>query len=328
MRVGVVADTHVGENLPELPAEVCEVLAGVDLILHAGDIIDPAVLDALRAVAPVVAVRGNHDARRGHRELPRDVLVRVGGARIGLTHGHRRASVELPAIAVSLVAGRPVRLGFERTMRGRFPGADCVVVGHLHEPIHHEVRGVLLFSPGSSSRPSTTPTSTGRSRADGLPPLPPPAARRGPPAGRGPDRGGPRGPARAGDPAAPADPGGHVTAAGPPPELGEVEAFFRRNGLPHLADSPDFREATLRRLRPLVFGLLIVNRALTAEWVGERPNVLVDVSISGREVIVSEALVRVAAILGGFAALFVAVALATGATVSSSSTTSWTGWGG
>jgi uncharacterized protein len=149
VRVGVVADTHVGENLPELPAEVCEVLSGVDLILHAGDIIDPAVLDALRAVAPVVAVRGNHDERRGHRELPRDVLVRVGGARIGLTHGHRRASVELPAIAVSLVAGRPVRLGFERTIRGRFPGADCVVVGHLHEPIHHEVRGVLLFSPGS-----------------------------------------------------------------------------------------------------------------------------------------------------------------------------------
>lgn len=60
----------------------------------------------------------------------------------------------------------------------------------------------------------------------------------------------------------------------------------------------------------MVFGLLIVDRELTAEWVGERPNVLLDVSISGREVIVSEALVRVAAILGGFAALyFVAVAL-------------------
>ena len=60
----------------------------------------------------------------------------------------------------------------------------------------------------------------------------------------------------------------------------------------------------------MVFGLLIVDRQLTAEWVGERPNVLLDVSISGREVIVSEALVRVAAILGGFAALyFVAVAL-------------------
>ena len=192
VRIGVVADTHVGENLPELPAEVCEVLAGVNLILHAGDIIDPAVLDALRAVAPVVAVRGNHDERRGHRELPRDVLVRVGGARIGLTHGHRRASVELPAIAVSLVAGRPVRLGFERTMRGRFPGADCVVVGHLHEPIHHEVarRAPVLARLRLLGR-ARPRLRLARSPGDGLSPLPPPAARRGPPAGRGPDRGGP-----------------------------------------------------------------------------------------------------------------------------------------
>jgi putative phosphoesterase len=149
VRIGVVADTHVGDLLPELPGEVCEALAGVDLILHAGDIIDPAALDVLRAVAPVVAVRGNHDEREGHRDLPRDVLVRVGGARIGLTHGHRRAAVELPAIAVSLVAGRPCRPGFERAMRRRFPGADCVVVGHFHEAIHHRVRGVLLFSPGA-----------------------------------------------------------------------------------------------------------------------------------------------------------------------------------
>ena len=149
MRIGVVADTHVGEHLPELPTEVCEALAGVDLILHAGDIIDPSTLDVLRTVAPVVAVRGNHDERQGHRDLPRDVLVRVGGMRIGLTHGHRRPAVELPAIFVSLVAGRPIRMGFERTMLRRFPGADCVVVGHLHEPIHHWAGGVLLFSPGA-----------------------------------------------------------------------------------------------------------------------------------------------------------------------------------
>jgi hypothetical protein len=60
----------------------------------------------------------------------------------------------------------------------------------------------------------------------------------------------------------------------------------------------------------LVFGLLIVDRQLTTEWVGEAPHVLLAVDISGREVIVSEALVRVAGALGGFAALyFVAVAL-------------------
>lgn len=178
MRIGVVADTHVGERLPELPGEVCEALAGVDLILHAGDVVDPAALDVLRAVAPVVAVRGNHDEREGYRELPRDVLVRAGGARIGLTHGHRRTAAELPAIALSLAAGRPVHPGFDRTMVGRFPGADCVVVGHLHQPIHRRVRGVLLFSPGAVYAPERDPADDcGRAREmayrryrNGLPP--------------------------------------------------------------------------------------------------------------------------------------------------------------
>jgi putative phosphoesterase len=157
VRIGVVADTHVGEHLPELPAEVCEALAGVDLILHAGDITDPSALEVLRGVAPVVAVRGNHDRRRRHRDLPRDMLVRVGGVRIGLTHGHRPPAVEVPAILTSLVAGRPVLLGFDRTMRRRFPGADCVVVGHLHQPIHHRACGVLLFSPGAVFAPEHDP---------------------------------------------------------------------------------------------------------------------------------------------------------------------------
>jgi hypothetical protein len=155
VRIGVVADTHVGERLPEMPREVCEALAGVDLILHAGDVVDPSALDALRAVAPVVAVRGNHDER--YRGLPRDVLVRVGPLRIGLTHGHRRAAVEVPAILASVALGRPVHPGFDGTMRRRFPGADCVVVGHLHQPINRRAGGVLLFSPGAVYVPEGDP---------------------------------------------------------------------------------------------------------------------------------------------------------------------------
>ena len=174
MRIGVVADTHVGEHLPELPGEVCEVLAGVDLILHAGDIVEPSVLDELGAVAPVVAVRGNHDERTGHRDLPRDVLVRVGGARIGLTHGHRPAAVELPAIALSLAAGRPVRLGFERTMAvaSRAPTASWWATSTSRSTT--SVGGVLLFSPGAVFSAEHDPEYDWREPgADGLPPLPP-----------------------------------------------------------------------------------------------------------------------------------------------------------
>jgi hypothetical protein len=147
VRIGVVADTHVGEQLPALPGAVVRALEGVDLILHAGDLSVPAVLDDLRAIAPVVAVRGNHDRRV--RGLPRDVVVRVGDRRIGLTHGARGRAVELPAAAVSLVAGRPVLLGFDRAMRRRFGDVDLIVTGHLHMPFVRTAGGVPRFSPGA-----------------------------------------------------------------------------------------------------------------------------------------------------------------------------------
>ena len=149
MRIGVVADTHVGELLPRLPQEVLDLLEGVDLILHAGDISEPAVLDELGELAPVVAVRGNHDDVPGLGHLPREAVVRAGDARIGLTHGSRRTAVELPAGLLSLVAGRPVLLGFATTMVRRFRDVDCVVVGHLHMPIDTVIDGVRVFSPGA-----------------------------------------------------------------------------------------------------------------------------------------------------------------------------------
>ena len=157
MRIGVVADTHVGEHLPVLPPEVAELLDGVDLILHAGDLTDAVVLEELGRIAPVVAVRGNHDEEAGIGGLPRDAVVEAGGRRIGLTHGARTKAVELPAAALSLLTARTVLLGFEGAMRRRFGDVDCVVVGHLHMPIHRMVDGALLFSPGAVFVPELDP---------------------------------------------------------------------------------------------------------------------------------------------------------------------------
>ena len=156
-RVGVVSDTHVGEHLPVVPPEVLEVLAGVNLILHAGDLSDASVLEDLSGVAPVMAVRGNHDVQPGLGHLTRDLLVSVGGARIGLTHGHRSAAVELPAAALSLIAGRPRLMNFEGSMRRHFRDVDVVVTGHLHMPVHRVVRGALVFSPGAVYVPEQDP---------------------------------------------------------------------------------------------------------------------------------------------------------------------------
>lgn len=147
--MGVVADSHVGDLLPRLPRAVLDAMEGMDLILHAGDVTVPGVLDQLREVAPVLAVRGNHD-RAADMRLPRKVKATLGGVTIGLTHGDRPTAIDGASVAASLVAGRVVTLGLERMMALRFPGADCVVFGHWHMPVHRMVGSTLVFSPGGA----------------------------------------------------------------------------------------------------------------------------------------------------------------------------------
>lgn len=147
-RIGVVADTHVGEWVADLPDAVLAALAGVDVILHAGDITDLTVLDRLATVAPVVAVQGDHDRAAGI-VLPRARIVEIAGYRIGLTHGRRSRAVELAWALVSVALGRAVLVGLHRALRRRFGAVDAVVFGHLHLPCARWIDGVLFFSPGA-----------------------------------------------------------------------------------------------------------------------------------------------------------------------------------
>jgi putative phosphoesterase len=168
MRIGVVTDTHVGERLPALPGEVLTALAGVDLIIHCGDLTVPGVLDDLGRVAPVVAVRGNHDDDAGHTGLPVARVLRVGGRRVGITHGTRPDPVELAGGLVSLALRRTALLGFHRAVRRRFGAVDAVVMGHVHMPVACVRDGALLFSPGAVYVPECDPWfdwSTARGRA-------------------------------------------------------------------------------------------------------------------------------------------------------------------
>jgi putative phosphoesterase len=144
----VVADTHVGEVLPELPASVPAALAGCDLILHAGDITCMSVLDQLGEIAPVVAVQGDHDRLAGI-DLPRERIVTVRGRRIGLVHGRRSRAIEMPAAGMSLARRRAVLLGLHRHMRRRLGPVDLIVHGHLHMPVDTQVRGTRVFSRGA-----------------------------------------------------------------------------------------------------------------------------------------------------------------------------------
>jgi putative phosphoesterase len=120
--VGVISDTH-GLVRPEALAA----LAGSELILHAGDVGAPEVLAALRAIAPVTAVRGNND--RGHwaDALPETALVEVGGHSIYVLHDASALDLDLRAARIA-----------------------AVVAGHSHQPRNEMRDGVLFFNPGSA----------------------------------------------------------------------------------------------------------------------------------------------------------------------------------
>src|SRR4051812_33088794 len=120
--VGVISDTH-GLLRPEAAAA----LAGSELILHAGDIGSPDVLDALRAIAPVRAVRGNNDHAPWATAIPETDRVELGGPTIFLP-----PDVSEPAFAPAAA------------------GIDAVVAGHSHKPGHHLETGVLYYTPGSA----------------------------------------------------------------------------------------------------------------------------------------------------------------------------------
>lgn len=121
MRVGLISDTH-----GLLRPEALKALAGVEEILHAGDIGTPEVLEALRAVAPVQAVRGNNDRGAWASRLPDSLDLQLGGVRIRVLHDAKELDVDPDA------------------------GIDVVVSGHSHKPSVVRREGVLFVNPGSA----------------------------------------------------------------------------------------------------------------------------------------------------------------------------------
>lgn len=129
MLVAVVSDTHLlGRPVPE---HVMDALLGADLILHAGDILEMAVIEQLSEVAQTVAVKGNMDQGDAARTLPAKRVLEIEGFKIGLTHGY----------------GPPSRITWK--VGALFTGVDCAVFGHTHSPLVKDRGGVLFFNPGS-----------------------------------------------------------------------------------------------------------------------------------------------------------------------------------
>jgi putative phosphoesterase len=129
LRVGLVSDTH-GLFDPRL----AELLAGCDLILHAGDIVKPEILDELARIAPLRAVRGNNDPCPAFRALPELDVVELGALTAIVVHQVGAPGRLFPSVRQALSRHR----------------AQLLVYGHSHRPGATLDDGVLLVNPGSA----------------------------------------------------------------------------------------------------------------------------------------------------------------------------------
>lgn len=143
LRVGVVSDTHAPRFWKQMPPTVAAELAGVDVILHAGDVCVPSVLDELAALAPLHVVAGNNDGPD----------VTAWGAPEVL-------EIELDGVRVAMIHDSGPKQGRAARMRRLFPEADLVVFGHSHIPWDTEQDGQRLFNPGSPTDKRRQPRGT------------------------------------------------------------------------------------------------------------------------------------------------------------------------
>jgi len=151
MVVGVVADTHIPDRVNTLHPDLLDALrsAGVEKILHAGDICAPAALNALSQVAPVTAVRGNRDWLFVG-SLPMVRRIMINGVPVVLLHGHGRPSEYFQSKIWYTLRGYAFDY-FAPVLRSVRGAARVVVFGHSHYPENRWENGCLYFNPGAAS---------------------------------------------------------------------------------------------------------------------------------------------------------------------------------
>ena len=137
MRIGVLSDTHA-TSFDELPRQILDALSEVDLIVHLGDFVTKDVLDGLKRLKPVRAVRGNKDSRELQVLLPEKEVFSIGGKTIGITHGFVPPSER------------------EQRVRRMFAEVDIILYGHTHVAQNEVIDGVIFSTRAQTRRPSAS----------------------------------------------------------------------------------------------------------------------------------------------------------------------------
>ncbi len=143
MEIAIISDTHMPRGGRRLPEACVDRLQAADLIIHAGDLMTLEVLAELEALGEVLAVHGNVDDAAVRTALPATAVLSVEGINLAVVHDAGPANGRLPRL------------------RARFPGADAVVFGHSHIPLHERAAdGFQIFNPGSPTERRRAPAHT------------------------------------------------------------------------------------------------------------------------------------------------------------------------
>ena len=146
VKIGVISDTHISDGQGHIPQAVLDAFKNVDLVIHAGDIVNLKGIEELKAICSrIEVVAGNMDQEAVKKKYPVKQVLEILGYRVGLMHG----------------VGAPA--GLPELLKDAFKEDRCdlIIFGHSHKPMNELIGGVLFFNPGSATDPAAVYNSYG-----------------------------------------------------------------------------------------------------------------------------------------------------------------------
>ena len=136
MKIGVISDTHIPDKAEHIPQDILNAFKQVDMVVHAGDMVDLQAIEELKSVCKrVVAVAGNMDRESVKEKYPVKVMLDLEGFKVGIIHGWGAQVSLVEIIQDAFKADNP----------------DIIIFGHSHKPMNKQVGGILFFNPGSAT---------------------------------------------------------------------------------------------------------------------------------------------------------------------------------
>ncbi|MGM0409753.1 MAG: metallophosphoesterase family protein [Bacillota bacterium] len=132
MKILVLSDTHLKNDISELPEEVIKEIHNSDYLLHAGDFKTLNFYKSLKDTINIKAVYGNMDRNNLKEVLNEKEIFEIKGYKIALIHGHQLNNISIDSLSYT------------------FPDADLIIFGHTHKPFNEEIEGQIIFNPGSA----------------------------------------------------------------------------------------------------------------------------------------------------------------------------------